>query len=204
MMMKNTFSEEREAEEEWFLESGSSLRVPLPVKEGKEAIEERKYTAKKEGDSWFLNLEELGCEPARKVLVPGNTGACFEQATELAKLHNAALSKALQELETKLVEFNYAKHDINISFSERRNNPEKYGFKEADIACCGSGPYRGIDGCGGKRGVTDYELCSDPTEYLYFDSSHPSDKANKQISELMWSGAPNLTGPYNLKALFEA
>ncbi|XVF86968.1 hypothetical protein PTKIN_Ptkin18bG0082900 [Pterospermum kingtungense] len=77
------------------------------------------------------------------------------------------------------------------------------GFKEADIACCGSGPYRGINSCGGKRGVTEYELCSDPTEYLYFDSSHPSDKANKQISELMWSGASNLTGPYNLKALFE-
>ncbi|XVF86967.1 hypothetical protein PTKIN_Ptkin18bG0082800 [Pterospermum kingtungense] len=152
----------------------------------------------------FLNLGELGCVPGLKVHVPGNTGACFEQATELAKLHNAALSKALQELETKLVEFKYAKHDINISFTERSNNPEKYGFKEADIACCGSGPYRGIDGCGGKRGVTDYELCSDPTEYLYFDSSHPSDKANKQISELMWSGAPNLTGPYNLKALFEA
>ena len=78
------------------------------------------------------------------------------------------------------------------------------GFKEADIACCGSGPYRGINSCGGKRGVTEYELCSDPSEYLFFDSSHLSDKANNQIAELMWSGAPNITGPYNLKALFEA
>ncbi|XWS16113.1 hypothetical protein CRYUN_Cryun34aG0057700 [Craigia yunnanensis] len=152
----------------------------------------------------FLNLGQLGCAPGLRVLVPGNTGSCFEEITELAKLHNAALSEALQELEIKQVDFKYAKHDINISFSERSNNPKKYGFKEADIACCGSGPYRGIDSCGGRRVVTEYELCSDPTEYLFFDSSHPTDEANRQIAELMWSGAPNLTGPYNLKALFKA
>ncbi|XWS12206.1 hypothetical protein CRYUN_Cryun37aG0070000 [Craigia yunnanensis] len=152
----------------------------------------------------FLNLGSLGCVPLMKVFVPGNTGSCFEEATELAKLHNAAFSKALQELEIKLVEFKYAKHDFNISSSERTNDPEKYGFKEADIACCGSGPYRGIFSCGGKRGVTEYELCSDPTQYLFFDSSHFSNKANNQIAELIWSGTPNITGPYNLKSLFEA
>ncbi|XVE88567.1 hypothetical protein DITRI_Ditri19aG0079600 [Diplodiscus trichospermus] len=152
----------------------------------------------------FLNLGALGCIPIMKVFVPGNTGSCFEEATELAKLHNAALCKALQDLEIKLAEFKYAKHDFNISSSERLNNPEKYGFKVADTACCGSGPYRGIFSCGGKRGVTEYELCSDPTEYWLFDSSHLSDKGYNQIAELIWSGAPNITGPYNLKALFEA
>ncbi|XVE88566.1 hypothetical protein DITRI_Ditri19aG0079500 [Diplodiscus trichospermus] len=151
----------------------------------------------------FLNLGALGCIPLMKVFVPGNTGSCFEEATVLAKLHNAVLSKALHELEIKLAEFKYAKHDFNISSSERLNNPEKYGFKEADIACCGSGPYRGIFSCGGKRGVTEYELCSDPTGYLFFDSSHISDKVNNQIAELIWSGTPYITGPYNMKALFE-
>ncbi|XP_022715358.1 GDSL esterase/lipase 1-like [Durio zibethinus] len=152
----------------------------------------------------FQNLGPLGCAPFMKALVPGNTGSCFEAAIELAKLHNAAQSKALQELEIKLVEFKYARHDFNISATERLNNPEKYGFKEANIACCGSGPYRGILSCGGKRGVTEYELCSDQICFQYSQQSHMSDKANKQISELMWSGTPNVTGPYNLKALFEA
>ena len=69
--------------------------------------------------------------PGLRILVPGNTGSCFEEITEIAKLHNAALSKALQDLEFKLVEFKYAKHDINISFSERSNNPEKYGMYQA-------------------------------------------------------------------------
>ena len=79
----------------------------------------------------FLNLETLGCVPGQKALVPGNTGSCFEEITELAKLHNAALSEALQELEIKLVDFKYAKHDNNISFIERTNNPEKYGMHRA-------------------------------------------------------------------------
>ncbi|XVE51797.1 hypothetical protein DITRI_Ditri02bG0070300 [Diplodiscus trichospermus] len=152
----------------------------------------------------FLNIGELGCVPSLKILVAGNTGSCFEEITQLGKLNDVALSKALQELEINLKEFKYAKHHLDISFGERKNNPEKYGFKTADIACCGSGPYRGIPSCGGKRVVTEYELCSDPTEYLFFDSDHLSEKANMQIARLMWSGAPNITGPYNLKALFEA
>ncbi|KAK8296872.1 hypothetical protein V6Z11_D05G149200 [Gossypium hirsutum] len=152
----------------------------------------------------FLNMGSLGCVPSMKALAPGNTtGSCFEQVNEIAKLHDAALPKALEELETKLVEVKYSMHYLNISYAERRNNPEKYGFKEANIACCGSGPYRGMFSCGGRRGVTKYELCSDPNDYLFFDSDHLTEKACKQIAQLMWSGTPNITGPYNLKALFE-
>ncbi|KAK2970482.1 hypothetical protein RJ640_023665, partial [Escallonia rubra] len=33
-------------------------------------------------------------------------------------------------------------------------------IKEGKNACCGSGPYRGIDSCGGKRGITEYKLCT--------------------------------------------
>jgi hypothetical protein len=38
---------------------------------------------------------------------------------------------------------------------------------------------------------------------VFFDSGHPSEKAYQQFAEQMWSGPPNVTGPYNLKALFE-
>ena len=75
-----------------------------------------------------MNLEALGCIPIRKVFVPGNTGSCFEEANELAKLHNAALCKTLEELSIKLVGFKYANLDMNTIFSERMNNPNKYGM----------------------------------------------------------------------------
>ncbi|KAK0595575.1 hypothetical protein LWI29_008015 [Acer saccharum] len=153
----------------------------------------------------FLNLLPLGCIPSMKVLiVPGSTSgnSCQEDGTELAKLHNKALSESLQELERALEGFRYSYHDFYGSLIERMNNPEAYGFKEV-TACCGSGTYRGILSCGGKREIKEYEVCEKPSEYLFFDADHPSEMASKQIAELMWSSEiPNVTGPYNLMTLF--
>lgn len=150
----------------------------------------------------FSNLCPLGCIPAMRVLFTGSTSPCVEDAQEFAQLHNKALSKLLEELEGELKGFKYAGHDLFSSLSQRFNNPSKYGFKEV-TACCGSGPYRGLLSCGGKRVIKEYELCGNPSEYLFFDSAHASEKAYKQIAELMWSGTPDVTGPYNLKMLFE-
>ncbi|OMO66061.1 Lipase, GDSL [Corchorus olitorius] len=152
----------------------------------------------------ILNMVTLGCLPLMKALVPGNTDACFEEATELAKLHNVALSQALDKLEIISKGLKFAKYDFNTSLIERTNNPEKYGFKEANRGCCGSGPYNGIPSCGGKGDIKEYELCSDPNEYVFFDSSHLTDKANGQFAEEIWGGSHKITWPYNLKELFEA
>lgn len=53
------------------------------------------------------------------------------------------------------------------------------------MARCGSGQYRGIDSCGGKRGVTEYELCDNVSEYVFFDSGHPTERVYQQVSSLM-------------------
>lgn len=76
------------------------------------------------------------------------------------------------------------------------------GFKEGKVACCGSGPYRGISSCGGRRGVKEYELCDNVSEYVFFDSAHPTEKAYQQIARLFWSGNSSATGP--LKSLFQS
>ncbi|KAB1209148.1 GDSL esterase/lipase 2 [Morella rubra] len=64
-------------------------------------------------------------------------------------------------------------------------------------------PYRGINSCGGRRSVKEYELCDDPKEYVFFDSAHPSQTAHEQLAKLTWSGTPIHTGTYNLKAMFQ-
>ncbi|KAK3043168.1 hypothetical protein RJ639_001601 [Escallonia herrerae] len=77
-------------------------------------------------------------------------------------------------------------------------------IKEGKSACCGMGPYRGIDSCGGKRGIAEYKLCTNASEYLFFDSSHPTEAANDQVAKLIWSGNRTIAWPYNLKKLFKA
>ncbi|GLT46176.1 hypothetical protein SLA2020_199500 [Shorea laevis] len=150
----------------------------------------------------LLSLGQLGCRPILRVLVPANLSSCYEEATALADLHDRALSKALQELQSRLKGFKYAYQNMTLFLSEGVNDLSKYGLKEGKAACCGSGRYRGVCSCGGKRGLTEYELCENPNEYLFFDCAHFTDRANSKIAELMWSGNSSVIGPYNLKELF--
>ncbi|KAM5579518.1 hypothetical protein ABKV19_009346 [Rosa sericea] len=85
---------------------------------------------------------------------------------------------------------------------DRFHNPTKYGYTNGLDACCGIGPYRGID-CGGDNGTERYELCTNPGDYVWFDGAHSTERANLQYAELIWSGTPNTTGPYNVKQLFQ-
>ncbi|TKY61147.1 GDSL esterase/lipase 1 [Spatholobus suberectus] len=150
-----------------------------------------------------LNQPALGCIPLVKALVNGSKGSCVEEASALGKLHNSVLSVELQKLKKQLKGFKYSYIDFfNLTF-DLINNPSKYGFKEGGVACCGSGPYRGYYSCGGKRAVKDYDLCENPSEYVFFDSVHPTERADQIISQLIWSGNQSITGPYNLKTLFE-
>ncbi len=69
------------------------------------------------------NLVPLGCLPFARALNP-DTGACFQEITALAKLHNEALSKVLQKLESQLHGFKYSIADSYSSLSESINNPQ--------------------------------------------------------------------------------
>ncbi|XP_010501058.1 PREDICTED: GDSL esterase/lipase 3 [Camelina sativa] len=153
----------------------------------------------------FLNLGAYDCAPASLIIDRTKIGSCFKPLTELMNLHNKKFPNVLRQLEHELSGFRYALHDYHASLSERINNPSKYEFKEGKKACCGTGPLRGINTCGGRvlGPAQGYELCENVTDYLFFDSFHLTEKAHRQIAELIWSGPSNVTGPYNLKTLFE-
>lgn len=151
----------------------------------------------------FLNVGAYDCAPGASILDTANIGSCNKPVTELIDLHNKKFPDGLRRLQRELSGFKYALHDYRTSLLDRINNPSKYGFKEGNKACCGSGPLRGMPTCGINQTGLSYELCEDVTNYLFFDSAHLTEKAHRQFAELIWSGPPNVTGPYNLKALFE-
>ncbi|KEH18902.1 putative SGNH hydrolase-type esterase domain-containing protein [Medicago truncatula] len=152
----------------------------------------------------ILNQPSFGCFPIIKALVNGTkSGSCIEEYSALAKVHNTKLSVELHNLTKQIKGFKYSYFDLyHLSF-EVISNPSKFGLKEGGVACCGSGPYNGYHSCGGKREVKDYDLCDNPSEYLLFDSTHPTEAGSRIISQYMWSGNQTITGPYNLKTLFE-
>ncbi|KAK2970481.1 hypothetical protein RJ640_023664 [Escallonia rubra] len=148
----------------------------------------------------FLGVAAVGCLPFFR----SASGHCNEELATLVKLHNEALHNILHKLDRQLKGFRYSYFDFYTVSLDLIENPSKYGLKEGKSACCGSGPYRGIFSCGGKRGIVEYKLCANASEYVYFDSIHPSEAANHQVAKLIWSGNRTIAWPYNLKNLFKA
>ncbi|XP_050383870.1 GDSL esterase/lipase 1-like [Argentina anserina] len=151
----------------------------------------------------IANLLPLGCLPSFRIRNPDNIGACMEEAISLVESHNIELAKALPELKSQLQGFKYASADFYTYLTERMNRPSEYGLREGKAACCGSGPYRGHQNCGGRGGVKEYELCDNVTQYVFFDN-HPTETVYHQVSKIWWNQCTsNVTDHYNLKSLFE-
>ncbi|XAR49841.1 hypothetical protein NMG60_11003997 [Bertholletia excelsa] len=150
----------------------------------------------------FINLGDLGCVPAMRVLEPKGNGRCLGEASELSQLHNVALSKMLSNLEKQLLGFRYSLYDFNRILRQRMNHPSKYGFREGKTACCGIGSFRGTFSCGGRRPVKEFELCNNPKEFVFWDSFHLTEHFYKQMADEMWAGGPHAVKPRNLRDLF--
>ncbi|KAI3526238.1 hypothetical protein L1887_05482 [Cichorium endivia] len=149
----------------------------------------------------ITTLSSLGCLLPKRAEQPNNT--CDEQLNILASLHDKALSKKLQDLAQQWEGLMYAKYELQNEITKRMINPSKYGFKVGgECACCGTGRFRAINSCGGKREPPEFELCHNPSDYLLFDPYHPTEAANIQLAELFWNGDSKVSSPYNLKALF--
>ncbi|KAM3375220.1 GDSL lipase [Capsicum galapagoense] len=147
----------------------------------------------------MLGMIPLGRLPNIRAL----NGNSIKKITNLAKVHNSALPEMLKQLEKQLAGFKYTLFNLFKVFSESLDNPTKYGFKTSKTACCGSGPFRGIYSCGGKRQTKEYELCKNVKDNLFFDSFHPSELAYQQYAQVLWNGTPDVVAPYNLKSFFE-
>ncbi|KAJ0007458.1 hypothetical protein Pint_28845 [Pistacia integerrima] len=146
----------------------------------------------------FQNVGPLGCTPLLKQWNNLTKTECWKFIQALARLHNHALVTAVKELEIKLPAFNFVIFDYFTTLMNLIFNPLKYGFKEADIGCCGSGIYHASD-CG----IGDYELCRNPNEYVFFDGEHLTDRAYSRLVELFWEGGMNVTAPLYMKQLLE-
>uniref|UniRef100_A0A7N0UKI8 Uncharacterized protein n=1 Tax=Kalanchoe fedtschenkoi TaxID=63787 RepID=A0A7N0UKI8_KALFE len=150
------------------------------------------------------NVGPLGCMPLMKNRAGSSNGECVYGLTVSAKMHNIALATLLKQLQSSLSGFSYSLYDVYTALAERTRYPAKYGFKVGDSACCGSGSFNGQFTCGGKNGTVKYNHCSKPGEYVWFDGAHPTDVANRQLTDLFWAGSSTYVSPINLKALYEA
>ncbi|KAG6581786.1 GDSL esterase/lipase 5 [Cucurbita argyrosperma subsp. argyrosperma] len=149
----------------------------------------------------FMNLPPMGCSPGLRVAGGDADGRCLEEFGAYANEHNQRLVKLLQDLEKQLKGFKYSLYDFSSSLRQRMENPLKYGLKEGREACCGTGRFRGVFSCGGRRRVKEFEACRNPNEYVFWDSYHLTESLHKELAREMWSGSFNSHS--SLKDLFQ-
>lgn len=148
----------------------------------------------------FQNVAPIGCLPMFKQRYNISGEGCAQIPLTLAAIHNEALTHMTESLANSddYPEFTYSIFDYFVAIGQRISNPKDYGFKEGANACCGNGSHRAAN-CG----TFPYCVCSNASDYVFFDGGHNTDEANRQMAELMWSGGPDIVSPYNLNQLFE-
>uniref|UniRef100_M1A8K8 GDSL esterase/lipase 5 n=1 Tax=Solanum tuberosum TaxID=4113 RepID=M1A8K8_SOLTU len=154
----------------------------------------------------IFTLPPEGCSPGGRAFnaqIGGKSGECMQELSGLLEMHSNALPKRLTQLQQNFKGFNFTLFDLYKLFTQRIDNPSKYGFNVSIEACCGTGAFKGINSCGGKRQVKDYELCKNVTDYVFFDASHPTETANQQFAQLLWNGTTDVIAPHNLKSFFQ-
>ncbi|KAL8139217.1 hypothetical protein V2J09_005238 [Rumex salicifolius] len=151
----------------------------------------------------FQNVGPIGCLPSTKQIyadVGQSMDSCAKLPQTLVKTHNSLFLGIASSLQSKLSGFIYTVFDSYAQTNYRVQFNSKYGFKDSKTACCGTGKYNGAFTCGSPS--VKFNLCTDPTDYLFFDAAHPTDKANGQFSQLFWSGPTTVVSPYTMQALF--
>uniref|UniRef100_A0A803KQX0 Uncharacterized protein n=1 Tax=Chenopodium quinoa TaxID=63459 RepID=A0A803KQX0_CHEQI len=144
----------------------------------------------------FQNVGPIGCMPSMKSMLHYD-GSCLEEPLELARMYNAEFAALANRLQYRLPGFKYTIYDFHTSLHIRVLNGNRFGFKESETACCGSGPFNGGFTCQ-KEGHS-FSICSNPADYLWFDAGHTTDRANEQFASEFWLGGPNVVAPCNLQ-----
>ncbi|XP_076930879.1 GDSL esterase/lipase At1g06990-like [Bidens hawaiensis] len=139
-------------------------------------------------------LYKLGC---RKIIIAGippigclpiqitakfkeQNRRCIEQQNVEARAYNKKLLELLFHTQTSLKESKVFYADIYKPIIDMIKSPETYGFKETIMGCCGTGLLEAGPICNPLTPV-----CHNASEYLFFDSIHPSERAYLIVTEYL-------------------
>ncbi|KAK4255187.1 hypothetical protein QN277_008214 [Acacia crassicarpa] len=124
-------------------------------------------------------LPPMGCLPLAITLFGFDSNHCVERLNNDAINFNKKLNTTSQSLQKQLPNLNLAVLDIYQPLYQLVTNSSDNGFFEARKACCGTGLLETSILCNPKSIGT----CANASEYVFWDSVHPSEAANKILAD---------------------
>ncbi|MCO5553620.1 hypothetical protein L7F22_007145 [Adiantum nelumboides] len=123
------------------------------------------------------SIGPIGCIPSQ-LARRSVKGECSHYVNNLALEFNADLKSLIATLNSELPGSNFVYAESFDPVFAYRSNPQQYGFKFGDKACCGGGRFNGIVLC-----LPIVTPCSDRADYVFWDAFHPSESANKLLGQ---------------------
>ncbi|KAJ9554197.1 hypothetical protein OSB04_018242 [Centaurea solstitialis] len=146
----------------------------------------------------IFSVGPLGCIPAKVILRGSNIKKCFTRMNNMVKRYNAGLELLVYSIPVRYLGAIGTFGSVYDTVEQFRANGDLYGFTNVSAACCGKGPLNGMRQC---RIAKNYDLCSNPHEYLFWDFFHPTEHTYDLVSRAMWAGNIVNIRPINLKTL---
>lgn len=126
----------------------------------------------------FVGLPPIGCLPIARTLLGTGADRCDENLNRLAASFNSKLLNSIrcQQHQTRA---RACYVDTYTIVREATESPRNFGLSEVWRGCCGSGVIEVGQTCGGRK------ACADPSKHLYWDALHPTETANRLITNAM-------------------
>ncbi|KAL4645525.1 hypothetical protein ACB092_02G240600 [Castanea dentata] len=127
------------------------------------------------------SLPSIGCVPSQRTVAGGILRGCSGSANQAAILFNSKLSSQMDSINKRLPDARLVYLDIYNPLLAIIQNPSQYGFQEANKGCCGTGKIEVSILC------TSFspETCTNASEYVFWDSYHPSELASKILTTIV-------------------
>ncbi|KAB5532110.1 hypothetical protein DKX38_018780 [Salix brachista] len=136
-------------------------------------------------------LPPTGCLPLAMALAAVDDRddlGCVKSANNQSYTHTVVYQKTVEDLRKQFPDAVITYLDYWNAYAMVMKNPEKYGFKEPFMACCGSGgpPYNFdvLSTCGSAEA----NACPNPSQYINWDGVHLTEAMYKVLSRMFLSG----------------
>ncbi|XAR49979.1 Triacylglycerol lipase [Bertholletia excelsa] len=137
------------------------------------------------------SLPPLGCLPLARTLFGFHEEGCVSRINTDAQGFNKKVKSAASNLQKQLPGLKIVVFDIYKPLYDLVKSPSDSGFAEARRGCCGTGTVETTSLLCNPKSIG---TCPNATQYVFWDSVHPSEAANKVLADSLLLQGIDLIG----------